>query len=420
MTTNKDYDAYMEEVVKHSGDAFLRVRFDYIYYFDGNFDAAIVLSFVLNHLYMKSRNDNDRQRLQKNDMWFKCPAGEIQDRLMMLDGRRRRAFDLLIKDDLIETDRRLGNILWIRVKTDNLKGIGEVAKVKKEKSGSAKMQKPQNAETVNCGDLILQNGVTDSPKSENPYVKNPSQKLSNKPCRPPSRDDGVIEGSPKVEDKSSPDGFSSKDKPTTPSASVWDDMASRLYSKLHEKDLLGSNDPRRTKKTAASIKVKWSAELAKMKGEHEPDVISEVFDWYLLHVGEEFVPEAFCGDSFRKKFDGINKALRRLKKKSEGKQSGNGSTKSTKLSWQEEQDQRAQEEHETKHCMFCGDPGNMHKMSYTDEFERYFHWRCLEKLPQDRIDVAAIQKEFSKDESDEKPSKIVPYPLPGRPLDRKA
>src|SRR5690349_18182499 len=47
---------------------------------------------------------------------------------------------------------------------------------------------------------------------------------------------------------------------------------------------------------------KWKDEFSKLTNEVSQETISRILDWYISHIGEEFVPEAFSGKSFRIKF----------------------------------------------------------------------------------------------------------------------
>lgn len=52
---------------------------------------------------------------------------------------------------------------------------------------------------------------------------------------------------------------------------------------------------------------KWIMEFVKLEERYDQPTIMKVMDWYIKNIGKEFVPEAYCASSFRKKFDQIKK-----------------------------------------------------------------------------------------------------------------
>ena len=58
----------------------------------------------------------------------------------------------------------------------------------------------------------------------------------------------------------------------------------------------------------------WTGEFTKLirdLGKKELPRIKQVLKWYTYHIGQEFVPEAFCANSFAKKFIKIESAMKR-------------------------------------------------------------------------------------------------------------
>ena len=150
--TGQDYSSYMIAVREHCGSAFLQLRFDHLRYLKGDATAAIILAYILNVLCMKDSNDKDREQLKNNDMWFRCPAAGIQKECGFGKDRQIRGIAKLVNEKIIQTSRRNGNTLWIRVVTKELDRMRMP-----QKSGNPKSGKPDNRsrETRNPIYLII-------------------------------------------------------------------------------------------------------------------------------------------------------------------------------------------------------------------------------------------------------------------------
>jgi hypothetical protein len=48
--------------------------------------------------------------------------------------------------------------------------------------------------------------------------------------------------------------------------------------------------------------------LSPLRKRHGAQRVNDVLAWYCLHIGEEFVPQAYCGTTFSQKFEQIAKA----------------------------------------------------------------------------------------------------------------
>lgn len=59
----------------------------------------------------------------------------------------------------------------------------------------------------------------------------------------------------------------------------------------------------------------WSKVFAKLDQEVGQARVDQAIDWYALHVGDEYIPEAFVAKSFRSKFAQIESAMKRQQKK---------------------------------------------------------------------------------------------------------
>ena len=82
-------------------------------------------------------------------------------------------------------------------------------------------------------------------------------------------------------------------------------IARSLFYKLSRKGLITSR--------RSSIST-WSRQIAALHTHDgfDPHTVYDVAKHYLLHLGEKYVPQAFSGSSFRKKFIDIQRAIIRL------------------------------------------------------------------------------------------------------------
>src|ERR1043165_7813300 len=126
MVENKVFQKHIDIVSKHSGNTFLKLRMDHIRYLEGDATAAVVFSYILNILHMKSKCDNDRELLQKHDMWFRCPAKNLENDLNIWDGKRIRAITVLREKELLEFEYRKNNVIWVKVNSEKLEELDKL------------------------------------------------------------------------------------------------------------------------------------------------------------------------------------------------------------------------------------------------------------------------------------------------------
>jgi hypothetical protein len=69
---------------------------------------------------------------------------------------------------------------------------------------------------------------------------------------------------------------------------------------------------RTTNITDTDIK-KWATEIRLLRTQNNIDIpaINAVLNWYSEYIGGEFIPEAYSGSSFRKKFPNLQAAMKR-------------------------------------------------------------------------------------------------------------
>jgi len=106
-----------------------------------------------------------------------------------------------------------------------------------------------------------------------------------------------------------------------------DRMSKKLYKKVKSKNQLPFNSKSRSR---------WTATFTSMLKEdgRNKKRIRTVLEWYIEHYGEDFIPEARCANTFRKKFCEIEAAMKRS---SVAGSNGNGkSTRSVIVNYAEE------------------------------------------------------------------------------------
>jgi len=125
--------------------------------------------------------------------------------------------------------------------------------------------------------------------------RDPKESLSPGTCKNAGRQRNVIPGN---------------GKPLLPNSNIpkkktfSDRMSKKLYIKVKSKNQLPFNSKSRTR---------WTSTFSSMLKEdgRNKKRIRTVLDWYIEHYGEDFIPEARCANTFRKKFCEIEAAMKR-------------------------------------------------------------------------------------------------------------
>ncbi len=91
-------------------------------------------------------------------------------------------------------------------------------------------------------------------------------------------------------------------------------MANRLYIGVHKKNKI----------MRRPSLLQWRKEFAHLLQEAGPARVKKVLDWYLLHIGEDYVPEAFCAKTFKDKFIKIEGAMERSLRPVKVERNGHG------------------------------------------------------------------------------------------------
>jgi len=288
----------METISNHCGGSFFLFRIDHLKALDGDAYAAICLADMLNILKMKHENKREQATLRKHNLWYKHQAKNVQARLGISEHLQRKAFTTLKKRRIIQIERRAGNSIWIKVDTEALEGLG-----------NSKVQKLKDSVSRN---VICQDLETESVKI--PYTNNPSKKNTNNPR---SDLNGRVHASPIF-----PNGKSlTKEEEFDREQSRRFCQAATEYIILNQKDITHP-DP--------VIGRRFIAKLRNKKGMEKAEFYIEQ---YLLHIGEQWYPEAYCPRTFYEKIDQVILALDRDKKKVKTRMRVVGNICSPEMNW---------------------------------------------------------------------------------------
>ena len=119
-------------VYRHSPGNFFIFRSDHLLYLDHG-DATILLSYLLNRFRTgvgsnKKPNPAGTKRLLKNNLFFKCPAKDIETDLGMKRRRRDSALSRLKEKNLIEMKKKgVPCTVWIKINQEGLNDIDKWA-----------------------------------------------------------------------------------------------------------------------------------------------------------------------------------------------------------------------------------------------------------------------------------------------------
>jgi hypothetical protein len=87
--------------------------------------------------------------------------------------------------------------------------------------------------------------------------------------------------------------------------------AQRLYQIVKDKKLLTTNSIRPST---------WARHFTMLRANEKvtDDQIGAALDWYSVNAGRQYVPEIYCGKTFRGKFDKLKRAMEKARKRGEG------------------------------------------------------------------------------------------------------
>ncbi len=251
-----EFENELALIEEASGGGFLMVKLNHCRFLSGNGHAVIVFAFILNMLRMKSKNKKDRIYLQRKQLWFRCPAGYIQRETGMSQERQLNAMKTIISAGLITTERRKGNVQWIKVSTTEIKRI----------ESDTKSQKPIKSVT---NKELPSYSATDTDQVGNSIITKKHSEMKN--SRSPKSNGYIRVEDTLFGDKSPLKGYSSlKVKHDTTQADI--ELADRI-----RKASMGAKKI----KVTGSIGL-WADNVAMIRKKIDNDVprLERVYDWY--------------------------------------------------------------------------------------------------------------------------------------------
>ncbi len=284
----ENYDKRMKIVNGICGNRYTPLYFSHMQYLKGDGSAGAVLAFLLNLLRMKDENPKDKAQLIKHNMWFCCPAKDIQEQYNMGEDRQRTAIKTLVNTGLIKTQKRKGNILWIRMQYKQLK----IASSKPE-TGNPRNCQPETGNPRN------RNGEPPDLETGNPrnlYIAKQLAKQNTKENSRSQAPDGVISSTKGlVHDVNitKSDLFVKQLHAAVSKAGKWLPKTTKGWSGHFDKLVKDLTDPSSGGPAAAR------------------DRVQKALDWYVKFINDKYTPKAYCGKTFKEKFIQIEEAMNR-------------------------------------------------------------------------------------------------------------
>lgn len=318
--TDHECQHQVQVILDQSGAGFLMVRPEHVRLLDGNSTAALILAFVLNKLRMKVSNKRELKALQTNEMFFRCPANEIQRVLGFTKHRRMGGITKLTEAGLITTERREGNFLWIRVETEQLTNSLLAQKSGKRLSGKPKTGSPESG-LQKSGKRPSEGRKAEIPICKKELKEKRKEKTLSAAERPTGRElpsTPSLNGHPQHQE--SQDSRIPFGKPPSPIMEMVDEFIAGLEK---NRMLPLSTPPKRGQ---------WSREFQKLIEEVQlRDHVSEtialkyvrcILRDHISHLKETYQPRCYCARTFRDRFLRVVDAYER--RNNSGKAQSNG------------------------------------------------------------------------------------------------
>lgn len=345
---DQDFEDLRRTVTLHSGKfgEYFPLYWCCIDYFEGNLDATVLLCYLIN-LY-KYKCDQEEERLIKNQLWIKLPVRSIVKTFWSSKHKVRESIKVLKEKDLLEIDNRSHYQQWIRLTNKGLLDI-EAFQIdrrrKKIAERKARMQASKKL-TLDPGEKrVKRQKIERLPTSSVKKLNAPRARVSNKLehikektiCRPtrsargdddPPRPSGSFkaekkkdrhvasrEGTPSNKEATFDNAFDEENrhvasrKDLSPSS-----LASMLYEGLSNKRLI-MRQP-----NLGGWSKEFESLLEEIMSRDSIDRCSglrhlkSVLSWYIDHVRDEYMSQAYSAKSFHEKFISIEAARNRHKR----------------------------------------------------------------------------------------------------------
>lgn len=346
---DQNFEDLRRTVTLHSGKfgEYFPLYWCCIDYFEGNLDAAVLLCYLIN-LY-KYKCDREEERLIKNQLWIKLPVRSIVKTLWSSKHKVRESIKVLKEKDLLEIDNRSHYQQWIRLTNKGLLDIEAFQTDRRRKKIAERKARMQASKklTLDSGEKRVKRQKIERLKTSSVKKLNaPRARVSNKIehikektlCRPTrsARGDGDSSRPTdflKAEEKkdchiASRNGTPSDGEATFDNAFEMkgnrhvasradlspSSLASMLYEGLSKKRLI----------MRQPSLGKWSREFESLLEEiMSRDSIDKcsglrhlksVLSWYIDHVRDEYMSQAYSAKAFHEKFISIEAARNRYRK----------------------------------------------------------------------------------------------------------
>lgn len=92
----------------------LTIDLDFLRRLNGNASAVVVYSYLTKCL--NEEIESRKETIEKNNMWFRCPFGDVSEKLKLNEYKLRSVIKILVQNDLIEyTNKGLPKTMWIKI-----------------------------------------------------------------------------------------------------------------------------------------------------------------------------------------------------------------------------------------------------------------------------------------------------------------
>lgn len=296
------YQKQMGVILDHSGGNFYLIRPEHSRYLNGDGNAVLILSYILNLLRMKNSNTKDRKRLRQEEMWFRCPAGLIQQTLGMWDKKQRRAIRALEDSQLLELSHRAGKVLWVKVNTDTLESVSDGTAI--NKSSSVKTTDPESDR--------LKQPIRPVKTTDPVRLKQPNPCNTNKPSKKHAKETPCPSQAQDEENESNKNN-STREAIRTSKAKKW---ANLIWRRLDEVRLLNRNRSRFPEW------VKHFEYLQRRGPKEGPHASNDEIDYYLkellpyisVDMDKEYWPVVHSAGAFCDKFHQVKRQVDKKKR----------------------------------------------------------------------------------------------------------
>jgi hypothetical protein len=275
--TEDDYDAQIAVILNHAGAIFFQVRYDHVRHLQGDGAAACVLAHLLNLLRMKHANLTDRRKLIASELWFECPARDIQESLGMTPERQQRCVETLAKFGVLHTQKRSGFLLWVKINTNKLTEIetGDGGKVRDKQLPGKPGAAPGKA-----GSRL--------PGKPGAYI-----------CKESSKEHCRLNGGSVGERLSQLLGIKREEPPAR-------QFADRLLGILNKhKKLEGRKKPHLPT---------WERQFQELLKIRSTAQVDKLLDWFSKYLSDRYTPKVRCAQSFLTRITDLEEARDRVEK----------------------------------------------------------------------------------------------------------